>query len=115
MFKHKKKKTGVQTPEYGRFSIAPEPKSESKPNPNYIPLASVKKPCCYETPCGWCTKWDKKCDKKIGCEKPKRGLRAKAGIFFEDAADSELDYIRSGKGLPPIGTNSTHGIIIKTE
>ena len=22
--------------------------------------------CIYSTPCGWCTKWDKKCDKKIG-------------------------------------------------
>ena len=22
--------------------------------------------CTYSTPCGWCTKWDKKCDKKIG-------------------------------------------------
>lgn len=21
--------------------------------------------CIYKTPCGWCTKWDKKCDKKI--------------------------------------------------
>ena len=21
--------------------------------------------CTYETPCGWCTKWDKKCDTKI--------------------------------------------------
>ena len=21
--------------------------------------------CTYETPCGWCTKWDKKCDEKI--------------------------------------------------
>lgn len=20
--------------------------------------------CVYETPCGWCSKWDKKCDKK---------------------------------------------------
>lgn len=29
--------------------------------------------CTYETPCGWCTKWDKKCDKKI----PERGLRTK--------------------------------------
>jgi hypothetical protein len=26
--------------------------------------------CNYETPCGWCTKWDKKCDKKIGGQKP---------------------------------------------
>lgn len=22
--------------------------------------------CVYETPCGWCSKWDKKCDRKIG-------------------------------------------------
>lgn len=22
--------------------------------------------CVYETPCGWCSKWDKKCDCKIG-------------------------------------------------
>ena len=22
--------------------------------------------CTYETPCGWCAKWDKKCDEKIG-------------------------------------------------
>lgn len=21
--------------------------------------------CVYETPCGWCAKWDKKCDRKI--------------------------------------------------
>ena len=21
--------------------------------------------CVYETPCGWCSKWDKKCDKQI--------------------------------------------------
>lgn len=21
--------------------------------------------CTYETPCGWCIKWDKKCDRKI--------------------------------------------------
>lgn len=29
--------------------------------------------CVYETPCGWCSKWDKKCDKKI----PERGQRVK--------------------------------------
>lgn len=22
--------------------------------------------CVYETPCGWCSKWDKKCDKVAG-------------------------------------------------
>lgn len=21
--------------------------------------------CPYETPCGWCSKWDKKCDEKM--------------------------------------------------
>lgn len=24
--------------------------------------------CIYETPCGWCSKWDKKCDTKISCD-----------------------------------------------
>lgn len=35
--------------------------------------------CTYETPCGWCSKWDK----KIGCgnEKPSRGLRANIGVY----------------------------------
>lgn len=43
--------------------------------------------CNYSTPCGWCAKWDKKCDKKIGCggdTKPHRGLRAKT-IIYDDA------------------------------
>ena len=25
--------------------------------------------CVYETPCGWCSKWDKKCDRKIKYDK----------------------------------------------
>ena len=31
-------------------------------------------PCRYITDCGWCWKWDKKCDKKIGStsEAPKK-------------------------------------------
>jgi hypothetical protein len=66
-----KKKTGVQTPEFRKPSAPPpSPTSGSnavRPNPNYVPPASVKKSCPYELPCGWCTKWDKKCDKKIGC------------------------------------------------
>ena len=68
--------------------------------------------CPYETPCGWCAKWDKKCDRKIGCdnEKPQRGLRTKSGIFLEDAMGSELDYIRSGNGLSPINTKDTDGL-----
>ena len=68
MFKRKKKKTGCQTP-----------------NPNYVPPASVKKPCPYKTPCGWCTKWDKKCDRKPY----KRGLRVKINPI-DDACGLKL-------------------------
>lgn len=30
--------------------------------------------CTYQTPCGWCAKWDKKCDKKIGVPSPYKDL-----------------------------------------
>mgnify|MGYP006864385537 CR=1 FL=1 len=43
MFKRKKKQTGCETPTYSRFSMAPEPTKSSKPNPNYVPPASVAK------------------------------------------------------------------------
>ena len=48
--------------------------------------------CVYETPCGWCSKWDKKCDKKT----PERGQRAKCNPI-DDAAlikfvDQECDH-----------------------
>ena len=46
-----------------------KPNKTKNPNPNYVPPASVKENCTYETPCGWCTKWDKKCDRKIGYKK----------------------------------------------
>ena len=86
-----KKKTGIQTPEFRKPTPPPNPNlghqptepintrppkpptsgyNAVKPNPNYVPPASVKKSCPYELPCGWCTKWDKKCDKRIGCQKP---------------------------------------------
>lgn len=38
--------------------------------------------CIYETPCGWCSKWDKKCDKKahgITLGKPMEILPGDAG------------------------------------
>ena len=41
--------------------------------------------CTYTTPCGWCTKWDKKCDKKIGCEK--QSLEMDSTQFFDDEGD----------------------------
>jgi hypothetical protein len=108
-----KKKTGVQTPEFRKPSAPPpSPTSGSnavRPNPNYVPPASVKpkqENCTYSTPCGWCTKWDKKCDKKIECgnEKPQRGLRANANMY-DDAMDPALKDIISGKGLSRLDTN----------
>ena len=72
-------------------------------------------PCKYTTPCGWCWKWDKKCDNKIGCgdNKPERGLRAKAGIYDEAMPRSDaqevIETIKSGK-LPPLNTNNTYGL-----
>ena len=29
-------------------------------------LNPITMQCIYSTPCGYCAKWDKKCDKKIG-------------------------------------------------
>lgn len=56
--------------------------------------------CTYSTPCGWCAKWDKKCDKKIG---PERGLRAKTNII-DDAANFSygkcLDCKHDGWHMP---------------
>ena len=116
MFKRKKKKTGVQTPELRRPTPPPPPPTSGsnavkpsellkmlKDSPvTVLPtdISTVAIMCHYETPCGWCCKWDKKCDKKIGCDdnKPKRGLRANTSIL-DDYGGSELDDIRSGKGL----------------
>ena len=61
----RKKITGCQTPEY-RCPTMP-PAKPAKPKENVSNLAGI---CPYETPCGWCYKWDKKCDLKIGCENP---------------------------------------------
>lgn len=31
-------------------------------------LDPITRQCVYQTPCNWCTKWDKKCDKKVPCD-----------------------------------------------
>ena len=41
--------------------------------------------CVYETPCGWCSRWDKKCDNKI----PERGQRAKCNPV-DDVMDESI-------------------------
>jgi hypothetical protein len=49
--------TGCKTPKF-RKPTAPPPPS----------MPPVRTDCTHKTPCGWCTKWDKKCDRKIGCD-----------------------------------------------
>ena len=48
--------------------------------------------CVYETPCGWCSKWDKKCDKKA----PERRQRIKCNpidnAFTNKMCQSESDH-----------------------
>jgi hypothetical protein len=170
MFKRNKKKTGVQTPELRKPTPPPPPPTSGsnavKPNPNYVPPASVAKAhpivcamnledlddwvktraqigdvaychdsmsdhhyiyryhkpdddpvwsminpdflekyskkenegdnkmnitgiCPYETPCGYCSKWDKKCNKKIG---PERGQRVNINPI-DDAIDEPIGII----------------------
>ena len=45
--------------------------------------------CIYETPCGWCSKWDKKCDKKT----PERGQRAKCNPVDDTIDDDGKEYL----------------------
>jgi hypothetical protein len=51
-------------------------------------LNPITMQCTYETPCGWCTKWDKKCDKKI----PESGLRTAVNPI-DDACGFKLEKI----------------------
>lgn len=69
--------------------------------------------CVYETPCGWCYKWDKKCDKQI----LERGQRVKINpvddlmnedlkeILANKMCESELDHEWECIGLSTIGTD----------
>lgn len=62
--------------------------------------------CVYETPCGWCSKWDKKCDKKT----PERGQRAKCNSINDVTAinrmcQSESDHEWECTGRSTVGTN----------
>ena len=61
--------------------------------------------CVYETHCGWCSKWDKKCDKKT----PERRQRAKCNPIDDAAANktcqSESDHEWECIGMSTGGTD----------
>lgn len=54
--------------------------------------------CVYETPCGWCSKWDKKCDRKT----PENKLAA-----VNKMCQSESDHEWECTGISTAGTTYT--------
>ncbi len=59
--------------------------------------------CVYETPCGWCSKWDKKCDQKTPEQEQGK-------INFVDTAtnktcQSEFDHDWECIGMSTIGAD----------
>ena len=78
MFKRTKRKTGSNVPLQDVIPPMPEM--------NIVVI------CQYETPCGWCTKWDKKCDKEIGC----------SANIDDPKTSKPIEDIKSGKGLNKI-------------
>ncbi len=45
--------------------------------------------CVYKTPCGWCSKWDKECDKKI--HKPNESVNIAVVKKCESESDHEWE------------------------
>ena len=60
--------------------------------------------CVYETPCGWCSKWDKKCDKKI----PENEQKVKCDfidyVTVNKTCQSEFDHEWECTGMSTTGT-----------
>ena len=60
--------------------------------------------CVYETPCGWCSKWDKKCDQK----KPEQ-KQGKINLVYDTTTNktcqSESDHQWECVGMSTAGSN----------
>ena len=67
--------------------------------------------CVYETPCGWCSKWDKKCDRKM----PERKVNtvdediatAKVAAKVVEKCKSECDHQWECTGMSTAGIRYT--------
>lgn len=60
--------------------------------------------CVYETPCGWCSKWDKKCDQRTTEQKHEK----KNSIFdttTNKTCQSESDHEWECVGMSTAGTD----------
>lgn len=101
-------KTPNSPPQY-----TPLPMPPVKPPKTISNVQLPKRPCTYETPCGWCVKWDKECD----CKPYKRGLRVEInpiddaiGIpdsetFTNQICTSDEDHEWEWCGVSTIGAN----------
>lgn len=62
--------------------------------------------CVYETPCGWCSKWDKQCDQKTPEQKQR-----KIDFVYDTATNkmcqSESDHVWECTGMSTVGTTYT--------
>ena len=70
--------TESKTPRFRKPTVPPQynpppmpPVKPVKTNPPNVgsSVQPPKKSCAYKTPCGWCSKWDKKCDRVMGVSK----------------------------------------------
>ena len=65
--------------------------------------------CVYETPCGWCSKWDKKCDRKLPEQKTKSNLAddfdTVKAIHANKLCSSESEHEWECCGVSTTGTN----------
>lgn len=76
--------------------------------------------CTYETPCGWCTKWDKECDMKIEKkEKPYADLFKPCYdclySFVSSPLCNECNIENGFKGFVKIDNTSTTNKICQSE
>ena len=65
----------------------PPVKPSAQTNPPNVG-SSVQPPkqhCPYETPCGWCSKWDKKCNSQ-----PYKRAYQREMIVFDDGSEAEI-------------------------
>lgn len=62
--------------------------------------------CVYETPCGWCSKWDKKCDLKAP-ESVQTNCDNLEGVTVNKICRSESDHVWECTGVSTAGTTYT--------
>ena len=64
--------------------------------------------CVYETPCGWCSKWDKECDKKMYAKSHRtnnpKPIKSADESFANKMCESESDHEWECCGISTVGT-----------